>query len=158
MSSQYFNTPIDVHFRFLSPLCPPEQFGYATTGSAGMDLRACISEEEITLAPGQRHPFPTGVAMDIRTPGVAGFIYSRSGLGAREGVTVSQGVGVIDPDYRGELIVSLLNTAPEPRTIRRGQRIAQLVFAPVVRADITVVEELSETERGTGGFGHTGKH
>jgi len=158
MNDTYSNSAIDVHFRFLSALCPPEQFGYATAGSAGIDLRACIEEREITLAPGRRHAFPAGVAMDIRTPGIAGFIYSRSGLGAREGVTVSQGVGVIDPDYRGELIVSLLNTSSEPRTIRRGQRIAQLIFAPVCRANIVPVRQLSETDRGAGGFGHTGKH
>ena len=158
MTSRYHHDSIDVHVRFLSPLCPPEQFAYATPGSAGIDLRACTDAQEVTLAPGQRHAFPTGVAMDIRTPGIAGFVYSRSGLGTRQGLTVSQGVGVIDPDYRGEIIVSLLNTSPSPQTVRQGQRIAQLIFAPVHRANIIPVQELSETRRGEGGFGHTGKH
>lgn len=158
MISQYHQPPIEVHVRFLSPLCPPERFAYATPGSAGIDLRACIEAPEITLEPGERYPIPTGVAMDIRTPGIAGFIYSRSGLGTKQGLVVSQGVGVIDPDYRGELIVSLLNTSTTARTVLQGQRIAQLVFAPVHRANIVPANELSETDRGAGGFGHTGKH
>jgi len=132
---------------------PPE---YATEGSAGFDLRALMDEEHIELAPGERYPFPTGLAVEVCEPGVAGFVYSRSGLGAKKGMTVSQGVGVIDPDYRGEIIVSLLNTSGEPRTIERGERIAQLVFMPVCRARLTPVEELSCTRRGGGGFGHTG--
>lgn len=158
MTAQYHLGPIDVHVRFLSPLCPPEQFSYATPGSAGIDLRACMDVQQITIGPGERHAFPTGVAMEIKTPGIAGFVYSRSGLGTKQGLAVSQGVGVIDPDYRGEIIVSLLNTSTEERTIEQGQRIAQLVFAPICRANIIPTEELSETDRGDGGFGHTGKH
>jgi dUTP pyrophosphatase len=87
---------------------------------------------------------------------VAGFVFSRSGLGARQGLTVSQGVGVIDPDYRGEIIVSLLNTSGERRRIRRGERIAQLVLLPVFQAALVRAQELSDTSRGGGGFGHTG--
>lgn len=128
----------------------------ATPGSAGMDLRADIEAAELTIAPGERAKIPTGIAIEIESPGVAGFIYSRSGLGAKHGLTVAQGVGVIDPDYRGELIVWLLNTSKEAKTITRHERIAQLVLAPVVRPIVTPVEELGETRRGDGGFGHTG--
>ena len=99
----------------------------------------------------------TGIAISIQQPGVAGFIYSRSGLGAKHGLTVAQGVGVIDPDYRGEIIVWLLNTAQEPRTVSRHERIAQLVLAPIVRPIVTPVDDLDDTSRGDGGFGHTGK-
>lgn len=147
---------VPVKIRFLSELCPPKLLTYATLGSAGIDLRACIAESEVTILPGARHLFPTGIAVECTMPGIAGFVYSRSGLGTKEGIVVSQGVGVIDPDYRGEILVSLLNTSPEPRVITQGQRIAQLVFQPVYRAEILPVETLSSTDRGAGGFGHTG--
>jgi dUTP pyrophosphatase len=91
-------------------------------------------------------------------PGVAGFVYSRSGLGARQGLVVAQGVGVIDPDFRGEITVMLLNLSQEPRTVTQGMRIAQLVFQPVIPVHCIPVSELSPTERGAGGFGHTGTH
>ncbi|MFV0348294.1 MAG: dUTP diphosphatase [Halodesulfovibrio sp.] len=129
---------------------------YATPWSAGLDLRACFDEETITIPPGGRHAIPVGVAIEPAVLNVAGFVYSRSGLGTKRGLTVSQGVGVIDPDYRGEIIVSLLNTSGEERTVTRGERIAQLVFQPFYQADITVAEELGDTQRGAGGFGHTG--
>lgn len=147
---------VPVKVRFLSETCPPEKFRYATAGSAGIDLRACIEEAEVVVAPGERHRFPTGVAVECTMPGVAGFVYSRSGLGTKDGLVVSQGVGVIDPDYRGEILVSLLNTSDQPRTVTRGQRIAQLVFQPIVRAEIVAQDSLSDTARGAGGFGHTG--
>lgn len=147
---------VPVKVRFLSEACPPDKFAYATPGSAGIDLRACMVEAEIRIAPGGRHAFPTGVAVECTVPGVAGFVYSRSGLGTRDGLVVSQGVGVIDPDYRGEIVVSLLNTSGESRVVTRGQRIAQLVFQPIVRADIVPRDTLGETSRGAGGFGHTG--
>ena len=127
-----------------------------TAGSAGLDLRADIEAASLTIAPGHRAAVPTGIAIAIDMPGVAGFIYSRSGLGAKHGLTVAQGVGVIDPDYRGEIIVWLLNTSDEPRTIQAHERIAQLVFLHVFSPVITVVEELGDTPRGAGGFGHTG--
>lgn len=129
----------------------------ATPGSAGLDLRADCETQTLTVAPGERVAVPTGIAIEIDAPGVAGFLYSRSGLGARHGLTVAQGVGVIDPDYRGEIIVWLLNTSKEPKTITRFERIAQLVLAPVVRPILTPVDELGDTRRGDGGFGHTGK-
>jgi dUTP pyrophosphatase len=147
---------VPVKVRFLSEICPPDKFAYATDGSAGIDLRACMAEAEVRIPPGGRHAFPTGIAMECTVPGVAGFVYSRSGLGTRDGLVVSQGVGVIDPDYRGEILVSLLNTSGQTRVVTQGQRIAQLVFQPVVRAEILPRESLSDTARGAGGFGHTG--
>lgn len=137
----------------------PEQgniLKYATPFSAGMDLRAFMDSEEIVLEPGTRYPFPSGMCMEIETPGIAGFVFSRSGLGTKKGLVVSQGVGVIDPDYRGEIIVSLLNNSMETRVVSRTERIAQLVFMPFFQADISIVDVLSSTQRGSGGFGHTG--
>lgn len=148
---------IDVHYKILRDVLAETPPAYSTDGSAGFDLRACIDEESITIPAGERHAFPTGIAIDIRTPSIAAFVYSRSGLGTKEGLTVSQGVGVIDPDYRGEIIVSLLNTSNQPRVVRRCQRIAQLVFQPIHQATLTQVDELTDTTRGSGGFGHTGK-
>ncbi len=149
---------ITVRIKFLPHSDPGENgLEYATAGSAGVDLKAWIQENEITLAPGQRHPFPAGVALEITDPSVAGFIFSRSGLGTKQGLVVSQGVGVIDPDYRGEIIVSLLNTSGEQRTVTRGQRIAQLIFLPWFKARFEEVQEVSQTSRGAGGFGHSGE-
>lgn len=134
-----------------------EGLNYATALSSGMDLRACMDENSLTIGPGERAGVPSGICMEVAVPGVAGFIYARSGLGAVKGLTVAQGVGVIDADYRGELVIWLLNTSASPVTIRRGDRIAQLVFQPVCRLTPFTVQELSETERGSGGFGHTGR-
>lgn len=131
---------------------------HATPGSAGLDLRACLDAPEAVVPAGGRVVVPTGVAMEPTLPHVAGFVYSRSGLGTKRGLTVAQGVGVIDPDYRGEIMVCLLNTSGEERRIQRGERIAQLVLQPFYRADVEVVEHLGETGRGAGGFGHTGRH
>lgn len=128
----------------------------ATPLAAGMDLRACMDAEEAVLPAGSRLAIPAGVAVEPLAPGAAGFVYSRSGLGTRMGLTVSQGVGVIDPDYRGEIVVSLLNTSGEERRIRRGERIAQLVFQPYFHALVEEADALGETARGAGGFGHTG--
>ena len=107
---------------------------------------------------GGRLAIPSGIAVEPLTPGIAGFVYSRSGLGAMQGLTVAQGVGVIDPDYRGEITVVLLNTANEERRLRRGDRIAQLVFQPALQVELEECETLGATGRGSGGFGHTGKH
>jgi dUTP pyrophosphatase len=130
---------------------------YATPDSAGLDLRACIAETALEIGPGQRAKVPAGIAIEPCSPGVAGFVLSRSGLGAKDGLTVAQGVGCIDPDYRGQIVVWLLNTSSETRRVARGQRIAQLVFLPVLRAQLEFVDQLAETDRGAGGFGHTGK-
>jgi deoxyuridine 5''-triphosphate nucleotidohydrolase (dut) len=149
--------PLDVRVRFLHPVWTEHALAYATDHSAGLDLRACIDAETLEIPAGERAAIPAGLAIEITRPGIAGFIYSRSGLGTKEGLTVSQGVGVIDPDYRGEIIVSLLNTSGQLRRIERGQRIAQLVFMPVYTARLTAVDALGDTARGAGGFGHTGK-
>jgi dUTP pyrophosphatase len=129
----------------------------ATALSAGLDLRACLEAQTASIAPGDRLVVPTGIAVQPLDPLVAGFVYSRSGLGARQGVTVAQGVGVIDPDYTGEITVILLNTARSPQQIARGDRIAQLVFQPIVRPRWIQVAQLAATDRGGGGFGHTGR-
>jgi len=131
--------------------------GSATAGSVGLDLRACIQQDSLDIPPGQRAKIPAGVAVEPLARGVAGFVFSRSGLGAKHGLTVAQGVGVIDPDYRGEIIVWLLNTSQELRTIARGERIAQLLFLPAFFAQLNAVDALGETSRGAGGFGHTGR-
>jgi dUTP pyrophosphatase len=130
---------------------------YATPHSAGLDLRACVDDEELLIPAGGRAGVPSGIAVEPLEPGIAGFVYSRSGLGAVHGLTVAQGVGVIDPDYRGEILVFLLNTSGEERRLRRGERMAQLVFHPIVRVEAEVAETLGVTERGAGGFGHTGR-
>lgn len=147
---------VPVKIKFLHDVWKEHDLSYATEHSVGLDLRACIDEQEVEIAPGERRAVPTGVAIEVGEPGIAGFIYSRSGLGAKEGLTVAQGVGVIDPDYRGEIKVFLLNTSGEKRRIRRGQRIAQLVFQKCWQGDIVVTESLGETVRGAGGFGHSG--
>jgi dUTP pyrophosphatase len=150
------SSSLKVRMKYLDPdlaETPPE---YATAESAGIDLRAMIKEEHVSIRPGERLPIPTGLAVEPMQAGVAGFLFSRSGLGAKKGLTVSQGVGVIDPDYRGEIIVSLLNTSQDTIVVTRGMRVAQLVFLPYFRAQLEAVDELSDTERGAGGFGHTG--
>ena len=131
----------------------------ATSRSAGFDLCAALPEAvpDLTVAPGSRAAVPTGIAIEPLLEGVAGFVYSRSGLGAVKGLTVAQGVGLIDPDYRGEIIVYLLNTAAEPLSLRRGERVAQLVFQPFFQPRWEAAETLSQTTRGSGGFGHTGR-
>lgn len=112
---------------------------------------------EAHIAPGARLCVPTGLSVQPQQPGLAGFVYSRSGLGARDGLTVAQGVGVIDPDYTGEILVMLLNTSGEERRLKRGERMAQLIFQPYVRPVWQEVPELAATRRGAGGFGHTGR-
>ncbi len=149
-----------VHIRYLSSSARAlyeAGLAYATEASAGLDLRACIEEEELVIPAGSRAGVPSGIAVEPRVPGVAGFVYSRSGLGAVQGLSVAQGVGVIDPDYRGEIRVFLLNSSGEERRLRRGERMAQLVFQPVMRAALEEVAELGATRRGDGGFGHTGR-
>ena len=129
----------------------------ATSGAAGFDLCADIPEgADCIIAPGLRTPVLTGIALEPMLEGVAAFVYSRSGLGAVQGLTVAQGVGLIDPDYRGEIKVYLLNTGQEPLRIKRGDRIAQMVFQPFYSANFVPVAELGATDRGQGGFGHTG--
>lgn len=146
--------PLPVRVKRLRPGALPPHRG--TAASAGLDLAAAL-EGDVVIPPGGRAAIPTGLSIEISRPDVAGFVFSRSGLGAKDGLTVAQGVGVIDPDYRGEIMVFLLNTSNEPRTVRPGQRIAQLLFLPVFTAELAFADELSDTGRGSGGFGHTGE-
>jgi dUTP pyrophosphatase len=128
---------------------------HATEGSAGMDLRACI-DATITLKPGDTELIPTGLAIHIDDPGLAATILPRSGLGHKHGIVLGNLVGLIDSDYQGQLFVSCWNRGHETFNIEVGDRIAQLVFVPVVRADFEVVEAFTESSRGAGGFGHSG--
>ncbi len=129
---------------------------YATPGSAGMDLRACI-DEPVTIPAGERGMIPTGLAIALPGPEWVALVYARSGLAIKHGLAPANCVGVIDSDYRGEIVVGLLNSSKEDYTIEPGERVAQLVIMPVTQARVSVVEELDETERGTGGFGSTGR-
>ena len=129
---------------------------YATEGSAGMDLAACI-DEPLTLLPGERVAVPTGVAIAIPSINYVGLVYVRSSLGFKKGITLPNSVGVIDSDYRGEILVAMVNLSNEDYTIQPGDRIAQLVITPIMRPEISIVEELSSTDRGDGGFGSTGR-
>ena len=129
---------------------------HATEGSAGMDLRACI-DQTITLNPGDTELIPTGVAIHIADPSLAATILPRSGLGHKHGIVLGNLVGLIDSDYQGQLFVSCWNRGDKTFNIEVGDRIAQLVFVPVVQCDFDVVDEFDESERGEGGFGHSGK-
>lgn len=129
---------------------------YATEGSAGMDLRAC-PEAGLTLEPGQTALLPTGMAIHVADPELAAVILPRSGLGHKHGIVLGNLVGLIDSDYQGQLFVSCWNRGSEPFVIRPGDRIAQLVVVPVVRANFRVVDEFESSVRGAGGFGHTGR-
>jgi dUTP pyrophosphatase len=128
---------------------------YQTRGAAGLDLHACL-DQPLTLSPGVVVAVPTGFAMAIED-GHEGQVRPRSGLAARHAVTVANAPGTIDCDFRGEVMVLLINLGPQPFVIQHGERIAQLVIAPYVRVEPRVVDELDETERGSGGFGSTGR-
>lgn len=128
----------------------------ATPGSAGMDLYACI-DDPITLESGEHKIVPTGISIELPSNEYVALIYARSGLAVKHGIGLSNSVGVIDSDYRGELCVSLINQYAESYTINPDERIAQLVIMPVIPVDPVEVEELGETSRGEGGFGSTGK-
>lgn len=127
----------------------------ATSGSAGMDLYACI-DEPITIAPGQLADVPTGIAIALPDNSCAAFLYARSGLGVKHGICLSNGVGVIDSDYRGEICAGICNVSDKPYTIEPDERVCQMVIAPVLTPDIVEVSELDDTQRGKGGFGSTG--
>jgi len=155
---------LDVNVAFVSPaaralyLADPEAgLAPATAQAVGLDLRACLTADEAVVRPGARLAVPTGLSVQPHCADVAGFIYSRSGLGARDGLTVAQGVGVVDPDYTGEILVYLLNTSENPLRIKRGDRVAQLIFQPITRPCWREVPSLAATARGAGGFGHTGR-
>lgn len=130
---------------------------YATDGSAGMDLRAML-DGPLTLAPGQSELVPSGMAIHIGDPALAALILPRSGLGHRHGIVLGNLVGLIDSDYQGQILVSCWNRGDAPFRIEVGERIAQLILVPVVRAALDIVNAFSESARGGGGFGHTGRH
>ena len=130
---------------------------YATDGSAGMDLRAML-EAPLELQPGQTELLPTGIAIHIGDPALAAMILPRSGLGHKHGIVLGNLVGLIDSDYQGQLFVSCWNRGRAAFRIEIGERVAQLVLVPVVRAVFEQVEEFDESDRGSGGFGHSGRH
>ena len=129
---------------------------FATAGAAAMDLCACL-DEPVTLAPGQRTLIPTGIAIALPGPEYVALVFARSGLGVKKGVCLSNGVGVIDSDYRGEIGVGLVNLSDEAYTVRPGDRVAQLMVTPVVQPTLVFTDELDATERDRGGFGSTGR-
>ena len=129
---------------------------YATEGSAGVDLRACL-DAPLTIAPGETHLIPTGLAAHIGDPGVAAVVLPRSGLGHRHGIVLGNLVGLIDSDYQGQVYVSCWNRGGEAYAIQPGERIAQLVFLPVLRVDFEVVGDFEPSRRGEGGFGSSGR-
>lgn len=130
---------------------------YATAGSAGLDLRAAVAAP-LALAPGQAELIPTGIAIHIANPEVAAAILPRSGLGHRHGIVLGNLVGLIDSDYQGELMVSCWNRSEQTYTVEPGERVAQLVFVPVLQPELVQVEEFTPSDRGVGGFGHSGRH
>jgi dUTP pyrophosphatase len=128
---------------------------YATPGSAGLDLRACLTEP-LTLAPNAWQLVPTGMAMYLKDPGYAAMILPRSGLGHKHGIVLGNLVGLIDSDYQGQLMVSAWNRSEVPYTLQPMERLAQLVIVPVVQANFTLVDDFAPTQRGAGGYGSTG--
>lgn len=149
---------MELKFKALNPKIgreiPLPQF--ATPGSAAMDLRACI-DRPVTIRAGERTVVPTGLAMALPSADYVALLFARSGLGIRKGVCLSNGVGVIDSDYRGEIGVGLVNLSREAYTVQPGDRIAQLMVVPVERPTVSLVEDLDDTSRGSGGFGSTGR-
>lgn len=129
---------------------------HATAGSAGVDLRACL-HEDIVLQPGETRLIPTGIAIHIGDPGLAAMLLPRSGLGHKHGIVLGNLVGLIDSDYQGQIFVSCWNRGSAPFTINIGERLAQMVFVPVVQAEWEVVSDFEESRRGGGGFGHSGR-
>ena len=128
---------------------------YATDGSAGMDLRACV-DQATSIAPGQTILVPTGLSIYVADPSIAAVLLPRSGLGHKHGIVLGNLTGLIDSDYQGPLMVSLWNRGDKEFVVTPGDRIAQMVFVPIVQAKFDIVEEFAESDRGSGGFGHTG--
>lgn len=128
---------------------------YETEDAAGLDLRACV-DASLTIQPGETRLIPTGLSIFIADPHIAAVILPRSGLGHKHGIVLGNLVGLIDADYQGPLMVSCWNRGQEAYVIQPGDRIAQLVFLPIIRAQFNLVSEFAETQRGTGGFGHSG--
>jgi dUTP pyrophosphatase len=148
-------TKLDI--KVLDPRIRDQLPAYATSGSAGLDLRACI-DASITLKPGDTSLVPTGLAIHLDDPGLAAVIIPRSGLGHKHGIVLGNLVGLIDSDYQGQLMVSCWNRGKDTFEVKPMERIAQLVIVPVVQVELNVVESFAESSRGAGGFGSTGKH
>ncbi len=148
-------TQIDL--KVLDPRMAEQLPVYATPGSAGLDLRACL-DAPLVLEPGQTQLIPTGIAIHVADPGLAAIILPRSGLGHKHGIVLGNLVGLIDSDYQGQLMVSCWNRGQASFTVQPMERIAQLVIVPVVQAQFRVVSEFGVSDRGAGGFGSTGKH
>ena len=145
---------LNVNIKLTRGMTAPE---YASENAAAVYLRAALEENEVvTIAPGERAKIPTGVAISPERTDVVAILAGRSGHGLKNGVTLANSIGVIDSDYRGEISVVLINHGKEPFEVRRGDRIAQMMFVPIYTAAFLPVEELDETDRGAGGFGHTG--
>jgi dUTP pyrophosphatase len=147
---------ISIDYKILNSLVEDYLPSYASKGSAGLDLRACIEHVQ-TLNPGETFLIPTGISIYIKDPNYAAVILPRSGLGHKHGIVLGNLVGLIDSDYQGELLVSCWNRSKNSFLINPLERIAQLVILPVMQAKFNKVEQFSETERGEGGFGSTGK-
>lgn len=146
--------PIDI--RLLDPRLKETPPHYATPGSAGLDLRACLTDP-LLIQPGETHLIPTGIAIHLKDPGFAALILPRSGLGHKHGIVLGNLVGLIDSDYQGEIMVSAWNRSAQSFTLNPLDRLAQLVVVPVCQMAFNVVDEFESSERGAGGFGSTGK-
>jgi dUTP pyrophosphatase len=148
-------TTLDI--KILDPRLKGQMPAYATSGSAGLDLRACI-EAPLTLHPGETVLVPSGLAIHLADPGLAAIVIPRSGLGHKHGIVLGNLVGLIDSDYQGQVFVSCWNRGREPFALNPMERIAQLVVVPVMQVKLNVVDSFEESARGAGGFGSTGKH
>ncbi|MBC6428856.1 MAG: dUTP diphosphatase [Cellvibrionales bacterium] len=149
-----------IEFKTLDPRIGSAEFplpAYATPGSAGLDLRALL-DQPLSLAPGQAELIPTGLALHIRDPALAALVLPRSGLAHRQGLVLGNGIGLIDSDYQGQLLISACNRSQATLCIEPAQRIAQLVFVPVAQVALQKVAAFTHSERGEGGFGHSGQH
>ncbi len=146
---------LQVKIKFLDNNKQQKMPFYATSGSAGMDLTAVL-DKPVTLKPLERALIPTGIAINLPSAEYGAFVFARSGLAVKKGITLSNAVGVIDSDYTGEIKVGLVNLSNEEYTVTDGERIAQLVILPVCQAQLILTDKLDETERGDGGFGSTG--
>jgi dUTP pyrophosphatase len=145
-----------IDFKILDARLKEYPPSYSTAGSAGLDLRACI-EQAIELKPGQTELVPSGMAIHLDDPGLAAIVLPRSGLGHKHGIVLGNLVGLIDSDYQGQLLVSIWNRGSTPFTLNPMERIAQLVIVPVLQVGFNLVEEFTQSARGAGGFGSTGK-
>ena len=148
---------INVDIKIINEMIKEHLPDYGSIGSAGLDLRACINEE-MTIKPGETTLIPTGFAMFLENPDYAACILPRSGLGHKHGIVLGNLVGLIDSDYQGELMVSCWNRSSENFTIKPLDRIAQMIIVPVMQANLNIVEDFEATDRGSGGFGSTGKN